>query len=95
MIKISDGWEIDKGAYGGYVLRHNTGRTAYDKKTNTMKPVYDYQIYPASFEDCILRMKDKMFMDSIHNEDMTLDEAITRYQTISGHIEDELKGRMI
>lgn len=60
MIKISDGWEIDKGAYGGYVLRHNTGRTAYDKKTNTMKPVYDYQIYPASFEDCILRMKDKM-----------------------------------
>lgn len=95
MIKLFDGWEIHCGAYGGYELKHNTGRTTVDRWSNKPVPVYDKKFFPGTFQNCLKRLADEMFRQEIHDADMILQEAINQYDEITKRIETELNGRTL
>lgn len=95
MIKLFDGWEIDRGLHGGYELRLNAGTTTVDKRTGRETPVYKKQFFPGTFQNCLKRLADEMFRQEIHDADMTLQEAIKTYDEITKRIETELNGRTL
>lgn len=91
MIKLIEGYEIHGNQYD-YSLVINTGRVSkqVDKKTGetTERPVYKTEGYYNSVQSCIKACYKKLCLKAVANEDMTLTEAIERFDGIQKRLEE-------
>ena len=91
MIKLPYGYAIDTSEYGGYIFGKLFKTKVKTKNGFVIKEIISKPIYPATIEDCLLRLFQILESKKINTEDLSLESYLEKIKKIQQEFLTELK----